>query len=1740
MSTEPDVLEQNVSTLLETGGEAPRLSPVARERIKANLLARHGVAATAPRASGFWRARTLAIGGGLLAVAAAIALLLASRDAGTGLVPGAPVDTALALADGTTVVRDQGATVTVLGPRHVRVTGAALLDVAPGKGTFVVETARGTIEVLGTRFLVDAESQRTTAAVVRGSVKLTSDTGAVLLHAGEQGIAEPGKVPTRGPASRLSHLVSWAQATRRKLEHAEPVHHGTLFARPPNIPNAAEEPLPLARLSVDVVVENQVARVALDQTFHNPAPAELEGMYRFAIPPDAALQRLAMYVDGRLTESAVVERMAARRIYEEQVYRRVDPALLEWAGTGRLALRVYPLHAQQDKRLVLAYTQSLPRLYDDWTLTVPLPEVDQPVGELGFHVRVKGCANCELTSPSHAITVARAGDDAVVSYTQANAQAGDSLVLHVRDSRHAPTIASYTDGQDRYVMVRASADLTTGPVPYRPRTWVILDDVSASRDAMARRAQSDLVDGFLRELDEDDRVAVVAFDVTARVALPATRVRDVDRAAVRKALADEGDVGATDVGVALDAALAQLGGAAPEDAMVVYLGDGVITSGTRHLDELRGKLVGKAHFVGVGIGDGPDTQTLDALAAATGGYATTIDLADDVGWRAFDLVAALHTARVTELGTRLIDASGAPIPATLYAPAQLADGEELELVGKLAAAATPVAVELTGTLGGQPWTRRIALDTSPHSTSSAADAGYLPRVWAQRHIAARLLAKHEPVDVPPCGTASRATPVPCKTETELRDARDEVIRREVVELGKRYFLLSRHTSLLVLENAAMYAQYGIAPGAGETWAPYVLPATIPSGLVATVAPTATATPATIAPDAELVRQGPPLFYAPPTTRYPSEPLGGSRRADKEVGDALDSDREAPRYRVGPLLTAAPADRPSHGEMKTEENGVMAAVEKSNNARDLMPDEAAGRSAVEAQQARASTVAFDATGGGYLTRDKSTSGVPNGGFGAYGPTMPLIAQRYVAPTDAAFDDLTAFVPALFPDAADAWRTALAAAGDAAGPHPIDALARTRLATARATLPSGVYRWGELEIAVDDARRLGWRRTTDTDLAETASFDGATWTRRYAELGLDATRAVGDDDVALALGYLPVWIAAPEHWAKSFTVRARGDREVVLARGDRVAYVLAFDAASRLTSVHDGAGQELVAVTWSASGPIAARVRGEPIAVGFTGQAIADAPAWAHRDAPASAVVIELPTRVPDYWEAQRVAATPGSPAWRRATHQHLASLAAIHAAPRLMADYRELVAHGGAELGDLVLASEGIGLAATAADRVALPHLAASRYLIGGRDAGADRLAVHAVVEPGFLGALAVLRDVATELAAGRSGPAAARLAELGERAPLLRLLGATALQNRGGRPADAARAWDTFASGPYHNVARAAAALAYQQQGQADEAAARYAALAADYDLQALPVSLGMARYVFQQSRRGVAGWDIAAAQLRDRVLPAGSFEQVLLLVAATDSQADHMRILARAAELANGDPARIATLARTAADLGELVWASQLVQPALQSSPTRDLAQLAGQLALQQGRPADALAALEQAQTLGADEAAPIGVVRAELGQLISVAQRVAVASTGAAREDAVARALRWGKRWRAIDPGNAQTDMALGDLMLGVGDPAEAWRQMSTMIERNPMSGDGYEAIANIFEREGKVAEALDYWEQALRIDQTDPTPRLRKAQALFALGRTREGTAALRDILDRRWHERWEWTVESARELLAERRP
>jgi tetratricopeptide (TPR) repeat protein len=292
------------------------------------------------------------------------------------------------------------------------------------------------------------------------------------------------------------------------------------------------------------------------------------------------------------------------------------------------------------------------------------------------------------------------------------------------------------------------------------------------------------------------------------------------------------------------------------------------------------------------------------------------------------------------------------------------------------------------------------------------------------------------------------------------------------------------------------------------------------------------------------------------------------------------------------------------------------------------------------------------------------------------------------------------------------------------------------------------------------------------------------------------------------------------------------------------------------------------------------------------------------------------------------------------------------------------------------------------------------------------------------------------------------------------------------------------------------------------------------------------------QSRRGAAGWQLAWTAWRDRVVAGTSFPHAMaLLRVANQHPADIGMVLDKASALAGDDVGRKLAVARQAASFGQPGLAQALVEPIAKATPSREAFQLLAQIQLAQNRRPEALAALEAAQDAGSDEQVSINVVRAELSQIIEVARQLAITSSGAARDAAVATAMKWGARWRELDVGNPAIDQVLGALQLAVGNRQEAWRQLSGVIERDPMSGDGYQIVANAFEQQGRVADALELWHMAIIIDQTNPTPRLRRAQALIALGNTAEGDAQLREIVDdKRWHTVWSGVVEQARQLLA----
>jgi hypothetical protein len=88
-------------------------------------------------------------------------------------------------------------------------------------------------------------------------------------------------------------------------------------------------------------------------------------------------------------EARMVPKEKAAFAYTETVRRRVDPALMEWAGAGVFSARVFPLSPKKLHRIVSGYDVNLLEVGDDLEYRLDLPSgvpqtvVDVSVAQLG-------------------------------------------------------------------------------------------------------------------------------------------------------------------------------------------------------------------------------------------------------------------------------------------------------------------------------------------------------------------------------------------------------------------------------------------------------------------------------------------------------------------------------------------------------------------------------------------------------------------------------------------------------------------------------------------------------------------------------------------------------------------------------------------------------------------------------------------------------------------------------------------------------------------------------------------------------------------------------------------------------------------------------------------------------------------------------------------------------------------------------------------------------------------------------------------------------------------------------------------------------------------------------------------------------------------------------------------------------------------------------------------------------------
>jgi Mg-chelatase subunit ChlD len=774
--------------------------------------------------------------------------------AGTQFTPGATLRTdgrtraRLDLTEGTTIVMNHGTELTLdaaVARAFTMPRGEVLADVAHLGDTAphaVFRMPTGEVEVLGTKFVLAAAEESASVRVTRGSVRVRNTSGQTAeVKVGQEGVIGKLGAPSVAATLNLAEAVGWSELETPRVDSATgdaPIAGlGELRAKRPG-DRTEERPLALASHKVTVRIVGNVARTEIEEVFRNDGNDELEGIYRFPLPPDARISKLALDVEGRMEEGAFVEKDRASKIWrgvirnatrpterlahEEYVWVPGpwrDPALLEWQRGGRFELRIFPIPAHGERRIIIGYTQTVAPHGDGRRYVYPLPFGSDPslrVGRFELDARITGASR--VSSRGYETRTANEDGAQHITYSaQGFLPAGD-LVLEYATPDGAAELRAFTyqgtvavpsgdtdacagtprsDAQ-RTACTRATAQngLAADTRPYvaftlrpelpafaenKPRDFVFVVDASQSMVGERFTRAQRLVAGMVSEMDRRDRFVVLACDSTCNAESADPIAPSAQSAtALTNWLAAIRPAGASDVVAALRAGAHALDGKRGEgrDLRVIYFGDGLASVGPRRVASISAETEALVQdptmsVTTVGIGGDADTQILAAIARSGGGHYVPYVPGERTGAAALAVLETTYGTSLEgaalELPEGVVDVSPARLP-TIRA------GQEIIVTARLTRPDVQGEVVLRGKVAGQPYVDRYPLTLR---ASTAAGNLFVPRLWAAGEI----------------------------EKLELSGTADD--RNRIVALSKGFGVMSRETSLLVLESDQMFRAFGV-------------------------------------------------------------------------------------------------------------------------------------------------------------------------------------------------------------------------------------------------------------------------------------------------------------------------------------------------------------------------------------------------------------------------------------------------------------------------------------------------------------------------------------------------------------------------------------------------------------------------------------------------------------------------------------------------------------------------------------------------------------------------------------------------------------------------------------------------------------------------------------------------------------------------------------------------------------------
>ena len=549
--------------------------------------------------------------------------------------------------------------------------------------------------------------------------------------------------------------------------------------------------------SIRLNITGLFARVEVTQQFTNHGVEWAEGVYRFPLPPDAAVDRMRIRVGERLLEGEIQEKKSALQTYRKARDAGQTTTIVEQQRRNQFETRLANIGPGESIEITIGYLQNVsysdlsyrlrlpmtftprwepgrraPSEQESVTPSSPRPQLVPSGSSRGHHLElfarlVTAAEFAAIESRYHDVDIRQVEEGYTIELLNPDERSDRDFELSwtpAFQSLPSASLTTFNDGESVYAQLMLAPPLADS-VQALPREVILVIDTSGSMEGASLTQAKAALGHALRSLGSDDYFNLLQFNSgTEQLFEQSVPVTKNNLYVAQNFITGLHANGGTDMAPALRTALAQ-----PEMPQLmrqlVFITDGAVGNETELLQQVAQDL-GHSRMFTVAIGHAPNSWFMRKAAEIGRGSFVHIGKTDEVGEQMNALWSRIQLPALTDICVEWGDTAE-------YYPEVIPDlyaGQPLWLIARLPA--EPAIIGLCGRLNGQQWNLDI---NGWDAAMSGAGEDNLARMWASKKVEA--------------------------LEDSLMFGADaELTALEITGLALDYGLLTRYTSLVAVDK----------------------------------------------------------------------------------------------------------------------------------------------------------------------------------------------------------------------------------------------------------------------------------------------------------------------------------------------------------------------------------------------------------------------------------------------------------------------------------------------------------------------------------------------------------------------------------------------------------------------------------------------------------------------------------------------------------------------------------------------------------------------------------------------------------------------------------------------------------------------------------------------------------------------------------------------------------------------------